>query len=149
VNCDGYVMKLCNIAVSPLVVKLCSQSAEDWNRNDFRQSRYAVHKDTTTIPILFDGDFRHFRPTRREKYDLFWPDIAPVCEAVSDHFHDGGYVIRCILARLRAGGVIAAHVDTGFSLANSHRLHLPLLTNDEVFFSVGDEVVQMRVGELW
>lgn len=32
---------------------------------------------------------------------------------------------------------------------NAHRLHIPLVTNDECFFSEGNTVFRMRQGELW
>ncbi len=32
---------------------------------------------------------------------------------------------------------------------NTHRLHIPLVTNDECFFSEGNVVYRMRTGEVW
>jgi tetratricopeptide (TPR) repeat protein len=54
-----------------------------------------------------------------------------------------------ILAKLVAGGTIPKHTDAGFSLLNCHRVHLPIITNDDVIFSVGGEDINMQVGELW
>ena len=44
-----------------------------------------------------------------------------------------------ILAKLAAGDTIPKHTDAGFSLLHCHRVHLPIITNDNVVFSVGGE----------
>jgi hypothetical protein len=36
-----------------------------------------------------------------------------------------------------------------FSLTHSHRVHLPVVTNDEVRFVVGGETVNLREGQLF
>jgi tetratricopeptide (TPR) repeat protein len=54
-----------------------------------------------------------------------------------------------ILAKLLAGGSIPKHTDSGYSLLNCHRVHIPLITNNDVTFSVGDEQINMQAGEFW
>jgi len=34
-------------------------------------------------------------------------------------------------------------------LINSHRVHIPIVTNDQITFMVGGEEKQMKVGEVW
>lgn len=57
--------------------------------------------------------------------------------------------MRILLARLRAGGKIDEHVDSGYSLLNVHRIHIPVITNDDTVFSVGGAKTHMRAGEFW
>jgi len=54
-----------------------------------------------------------------------------------------------ILAKLLAGGNIPKHTDAGFSLLNCHRIHVPIITSDNVVFSVGGEEINMQTGDLW
>ncbi|HEX6261046.1 MAG TPA: aspartyl/asparaginyl beta-hydroxylase domain-containing protein, partial [Woeseiaceae bacterium] len=59
-----------------------------------------------------------------------------------------GYFIRTSLVRLKANSSIAEHMDMNFSLTHSHRVHLPIITNDQVLFTVGKETINMREGQL-
>ena len=47
------------------------------------------------------------------------------------------------------GAAIPSHTDRGFSLTNSHRVHIAVVTNAGAGFSVGDEERHMRCGEMW
>ena len=60
-----------------------------------------------------------------------------------------GYFVRANLVRLQSAGAITEHTDNNFSLVHSHRVHLPIITNAEVGFSVGNETINMKEGELW
>jgi Flp pilus assembly protein TadD len=57
--------------------------------------------------------------------------------------------VRLIFAKLAAGGAIPEHTDAGYSLLNCHRVHIPIVTNDQVVFSVGGERMVMHAGEFW
>ena len=54
---------------------------------------------------------------------------------------------RIMLAELKAGGKIAAHVDEGAYAEHFQRLHLVLTGSCE--FHCGNEAVTMVPGELW
>ena len=54
-----------------------------------------------------------------------------------------------ILVKLLTNGSIPHHVDQGETLSKSHRMHLPIITNEQNLFSVGDSEVHMKAGELW
>lgn len=135
-------------------------SEEEWDADLFRQSRYEVHRDTQTVGLVFDPDFRHSHPTRLPMLQRFEPALQPVLEMVADHYEGSesgralvkqfglGYFIRASIVRLRAGGTIAPHTDNNFSLAHSHRVHLPIVTNDRVLFTVGPETINMNEGEV-
>jgi aspartyl/asparaginyl beta-hydroxylase (cupin superfamily) len=51
--------------------------------------------------------------------------------------------------QLRAGGVIAPHRDNNFSLTHSHRIHLPVITNEHVLFTVGDDTMNLPAGGMY
>ena len=54
-----------------------------------------------------------------------------------------GYFIRANLVRLAPGGTINEHRDGNFSLTHSHRVHVPIITNDRVLFNVGRETLSI------
>lgn len=132
-----------------------------WDAESVRQQRYEAHRDTQTIPLVHDYDFRHIHPTRHPALSLFEPLIRPVLAIVAD-FYDAspegrklterygvGYFVRANLVRLVAGGSIAQHRDMNFSLTHSHRVHVPIITNDRVMFTVGDETLSIPEGEIY
>ena len=159
-NFQGNFRDLGKLDISPIRDLVIQLTDDDWAREDTRQKRYEVHKDTQFIGIAYDEDFRHMQPTRRPAYELFGPVLHPLFVHVADYFEtlpetlikfDGpvqGYFIRVSLVKLLPGGRIDEHQDMNFSLAHSHRVHVPIITNDKVFFNVGSETRNLKTGEI-
>jgi len=57
--------------------------------------------------------------------------------------------MRCLLARLPAGGVIACHVDRAPYFGKTLRVHVPVETNESVFTVSRELCYSMRTGEVW
>ena len=53
------------------------------------------------------------------------------------------------MVKLKARKRIPPHVDAGMSLNLAKRIHVPIVTTDEVVFTVGGEIKKMREGEMW
>ena len=133
----------------------------EWSRNDWRQRQFQAHHHTRTIPLLFDVDFRHSQPTAHPMLAPLREYLVPILELTRRYYdslpmNDGlagsvaqAYPIRMMFARLAPGGIIPAHMDRNFSLAHSHRIHIPLVTHDSVKFFVGGRRQPMGEGELW
>jgi hypothetical protein len=137
--------------VSEIKEKLAALSDADWEAANWRQKRFDAHRDTQNIELIFCKDFRFESPAQLEMYSQLGCEdlLAPLCEVISDYYTGDGYVVRALLVRLRAGGVILEHVDSGYLLMNSRRIHIPIVSNEEVVFTVGDEACVMKEGELW
>ena len=59
-------------------------------------------------------------------------------------------IFRVRLSRLAAGTSINPHRDKGDTWAiGKIRLHIPIVTNEDVWFFIDDQRVIMREGELW
>jgi hypothetical protein len=160
-NFAGNFIHIGTLEIAALKQRVLELPEQQWRREAFRQQRYEVHRDTQTVPLVFDPDFRHTHPTRLPVLQEFEPLIRPALKMAADHFDDSpkgrelfeehgmGYFVRASLVRLQSGGAITEHTDNNFSLVHSHRVHLPIITNAEVGFTVGDEVINMKEGELW
>lgn len=114
-----------------------------------RENRYEVHKQTQALQLIYDADFRHYKPTSHDLYKDFKKELAPILESIADYFDHNGFVVRLIFTRLQAGGEISPHSDGLYSLLKCHRIHIPITTNDDVIFWVGGEEKQLRAGEMW
>ena len=160
-NFPGNFFHIGDIEIAELKSLVLNLTDEQWENFSLRQKRYEVHQHTQSIGLVFDPDFRHSHPTRLPTLDIFEAELKPVLWMAADHFEEtdkgkqltkensAGYFVRATLVRLKAGGSIAEHRDMNFSLTHSHRIHLPIVTNDEVWFSVGSETINMREGQLY
>lgn len=57
--------------------------------------------------------------------------------------------MRCLLAMLPAGAVIAPHIDRADYFSKTIRLHFPITTNDDVWMYCAGLNYHMRPGEIW
>ncbi len=159
-NFQGNFRDIGTFDVSELVALVNQLPQSEWDKQNVRQKRYEVHKDTQFIGIVYDEDFRHQNGTRHEMLDTFGKALNPLFAKVAQYYESApdimgkfgrpvqGYFIRVSLAKLRAGGEINEHKDMNFSLAHSHRIHIPLITNPDVKFNIAYESRNLKVGEV-
>ena len=57
--------------------------------------------------------------------------------------------LRCLLALLPAGAVIAPHIDRADYFSKTIRLHLPVTTSADVWMYCAGNLYRMRTGEIW
>jgi hypothetical protein len=160
-NFDGELRKIGDIDVTRFAQQAAKITDADWTADAFRQKTYEVHKQTQTIRLIMDEDGRHRDPTYHSSYQTYKELLEPVEIFIRRQFeqtlkakrlrkkHGRGYFIRMILVKLLANGSIPHHVDQGETLSKSHRMHLPIITNEQNLFSVGDTEMHMKAGELW
>ena len=56
---------------------------------------------------------------------------------------------RSRLMKLAAGSEVATHVDFNYHWYTRVRIHIPIITNENVTFFCGDRSLHMRAGECW
>ncbi|WP_440873662.1 aspartyl/asparaginyl beta-hydroxylase domain-containing protein [Thalassotalea sp. PLHSN55] len=151
----------CDIAELKTLVD--SITTAQWQAHNERQKTFDVHSHTKTIPLIFDADFRHRFPTTLPALEQFQQALAPVMQTIVEHFKSitiitrgdrpnpvaKGYFVRLILVKLAPHSEIDEHTDNGFSLSRVHRIHLPIITNEHVEFTVDDVTKNLQAGELW
>lgn len=160
-NFPGNFRYIGNVEIAELRELVLRFTAEEWASYSLRQKRYEVHRDTRTIGLVFDPDFRHTHPTRLPALEIFQESLRPALAMAAEFYEQTpegqhlvqqfglGYFVRATLVQLEAGGSIAAHQDNNFSLTHSHRIHLPIVTNDRVSFKVGDDTMSLPAGDMY
>ena len=148
---DGNFRLVGTSDIGPIKAKVAALTDADWNQVSWRQERFEIHKYTQTIELIFDQDFRHENPTRRDPYFSLGCEqlLAPIEKTIAGYFTGDGFSVRVLLVNLKPGGRIRPHIDTGFSLMNCCRVHVPISSNDLVGFTVGGEKRAMKEGEMW
>ncbi|MDH3480880.1 MAG: aspartyl/asparaginyl beta-hydroxylase domain-containing protein [Gammaproteobacteria bacterium] len=121
---------------------------DQWTESG-REQRYMAHTQTQSLLLIHDDDMRHKNPTHHEQYYSFEQDLKPLMDLIASYYENDGYFIRALFAKLLPGEVIVPHIDSTFSLLHCHRVHVPIVTNDQVTFIVGGERKHMRPGEIW
>jgi hypothetical protein len=121
---------------------------EFWNEFTYRQDTFEVHAKTLTVPIIFSEDFES-ENVQYQKYFKYFSDELLKLSKVFQEKHGFGYITRAILVNLKANSTIPSHVDSGESLHACHRMHIPLITNEHCKFSVGEDTINMKTGEIW
>ena len=146
---DGNFLRYGQLDESALRLCVEQQSEAAWRADQFRQKKFDVHTDTETLYLIYDQDFRHVNPTKLPLFDVFAAALQPIFDTIAARLGGDGWIVRCIIARLCSGGRVNLHRDHGFSLTRARRFHIPIMTNLDVHFTVGDETVHMRPGEIW
>ena len=62
---------------------------------------------------------------------------------------NGSFIQSAILINLPAGKSIPRHIDTHSFFKKFSRIHIPIITNEKCYFTVGDETKNLKVGEIW
>jgi hypothetical protein len=118
-------------------------------RESGREKRFEIHRDTEALLLIKFEDFRFSTPKFSELYAQFIVVTQPLVDHIAKYYQDNGFVGRMVFAKLLAGGKIIEHSDLGYSLLNCHRIHIPIVTNEDNVFFVGGEQKNMQVGEFW
>lgn len=152
---DGQFRHIGTVDPQPLAAAVASLGEEPWLEYVRRQERFAPHRQTQTVPLLFDEDMRHADPTPWPRLAPFEPLLQPVLDKIRQNTvpatgsSKDAYFIRIILTRMSAGAMISPHRDHGPSMLRSHRCHLALITNRLVHFAIANEVQHFAPGEIW
>lgn len=124
----------------------------DWDVFVERQKKSFTHRLTKTIPIIFDKtfNFQHLNAHYTENYDLFKSEISTIDDEIKKNVGVEGYIMRAILVLLPKNSKIPPHVDiVGKSLEIGRRCHIAIQTNENCFFTVGNETKNLKCGEIW
>lgn len=160
-NFDGNFRRVgsANVAsVQALVEKL---SDESWLQ-DSTESFAAQHDDKIQVVFLVHDDLlRHDQPKQRPALEVFGNVIRPVLAMTAGHFESSpagqklterfgaGYFVRAKLLRVASESSFAAEADSNLSEVHAHRIHLPIITNENTRFTVGDETLTLPSGEIY
>lgn len=93
---------------------------------------------------------RGYAPTEGERKPIEDREILASMPYAAELIRSiGTKPLRGVLARLKAGDSIKSHVDRGPILIRSIRIHVPVVTNDQVFMHCNGKAYRMKPGEIW
>lgn len=123
---------------------------EVWDaENAVKPNRFDALDSTRHIIFRFVSklaDWRESfdRPLWEEWRSLVEPVLAA---ATTEYDYQAGSFPRIMLARMAPGGVIHPHRDTNRAARWPHKIHVPLVTNDQVTFTIDSIGYHFAEGE--
>ena len=136
-----------NVEIGALLDCLLGQPEELWLADYSLRQRVAPRQDTHTIYMLFAQGWPTVPVGRLAGWEPLHEAAEPIIVRVLESYPKGGRVVKAIFARLAPGAAIQPHQDAGQLLLSSHRIHVPLVTNPGVEFSVDGSVLPVQEGE--
>lgn len=117
--------------------------------NADKPNRFEALDVTSHIVFRFVSNFRDWRDSYDRPLWAEWQHLLePVMRAATaDYGYANGVFPRVMLARMAAGGVIRPHRDANLAAKWPHKIHVPIITNDQVFFRVEGAHRVMAEGE--
>ncbi len=125
---------------------------KEWDINTFRQDTFYVHSETKSIVFKFQSMVEPVKNIDtytewNEWKDLLEPIMQQAAKTITGD--DGGIVVKAMLAMIPAGCSIAPHMDAHWTFDRAHRVHLPIITNDMVDFTIGGDVHHLEEGAVY
>ena len=147
-----YFRHLGSADVNALVGRLKSIPESLWeSENENKPNKFARLNDTSHIIFRFlssaDNVFDY------NDHPVLWDEwkdfLLPIMEQAATSLGYQNYRFpRVMLARLPAGGEVSRHSD-GEASHYIHKMHVPLITNKETVFHVGNKSKNLPVGEIF
>lgn len=132
------------------IVNEVSEFNEEWKLDTSRQNIGQTHEATEMFRICAtEYDWVPGTEIKTEYVNNFKTDNAK--KELLDiykqlEYYYSGKVIRCELIKLLANRSVWPHIDGGALLAYSRRIHIPLITNDNITFTVMNNSINMKRG---
>jgi hypothetical protein len=123
-----------------------------WYEDMSRKEKYQEHTNTDTIPILsVNLDLTYFFLEDQKKHPVLYEPIVALMKDCLDYLQNlyDGVIHKILLVKLKSNSSIPLHADSGFALQYTRRIHIPIVTNENVFFTVEDKTVNMKKGYLY
>lgn len=119
----------------------------NWDEYTYRQTDRDGQSDTKTIPLIWSEDFVNNIVCK--SYEIFMAALDEIQNNLT-HIIGKGKIEVALLINLPKNKKILPHIDSGHEhFFKTKRIHIPIITNAKCNFTVGGEIVQMKVGEIW
>jgi len=150
-NIDEPMKNLGEVDTDALIDAVLGLDDDAWLQNVNRQNDYDVHRQTQSIVLVFcDGPMDNLTVSKQEGWDLLADAAIPVMhDLIGRCYPTGGTIIRAMAAKLLSGGRINPHFDSHATFRRSHRIHVPITTNNRVRFMIDGKPFRMEVGKAY
>ncbi|MEL0036318.1 MAG: aspartyl/asparaginyl beta-hydroxylase domain-containing protein [Gammaproteobacteria bacterium] len=159
-NFAGEYLHIGDMEVSQLSAQVESLENHMWQTQFSHTLHDASMAGIHCIPLVWDEQLRHNMPTKLAALQQFAESIRPALVKIADYYETSpkwseyfkdkqrGYFIRASIEKVCSQVTIPSHRDDEFSMQHAHRIYIPLRTNDDVFFDIGEMTLNLLEGEI-
>jgi hypothetical protein len=160
-NFDGNFRRVGSANVELARAFVDKLSEESWRQDSNDARGPSLGAELQVIYLVHDDRLRHDEPLKRPALEVFGKAIRPILAVTADFFdssqkgreltekNGAGYFVRAKLIRLMDGVTSAVAEDVVFSETHAHRLHVPIVSNPNISFKVGEETLSIPDGEIY
>tara|TARA_R100000908_G_scaffold16199_3_gene6125 strand:+ start:2797 stop:3345 length:549 start_codon:yes stop_codon:yes gene_type:complete len=134
------------IDVSSIKRKALEYTKDNWDSYDYRQKTFDVHKQTKTIPLLWDEKVQG-RPKSYNEINKYQKELLMIHTLLTNKI-GLGYMATAMLINLPSKKIISRHKDVGYFFAAIHRIHIPIVTDPKCIFTIEEEKRNLQEGEV-
>lgn len=124
-----------------------------WKEEQLRQKKYdEVHYNTESVILIFcdHDDWPNIDVVKGVGWEPLATLALPLMHGIIEQYYPkGGTIIRAMAAKLKAGTTITPHIDAHPSFRHSHRIHIPITTNNKVRFMIDGRPHRLEVGNAY
>ena len=145
------IRRLGTVDIAALREAVLTIPEEIWNaENESKPNRFGALDATRHIIFRFVSNFLDWRQSYERPLWNDWRTLLePVLAAATAPYgYARGAFPRVMLARMAPGGVIHPHRDQNPAAKWPHKIHVPILTNEGVTFSVDGKGYHFAEGEV-
>ena len=113
------------------------------NQFDYLHNRKYFFKDVDSSFILYKFDICD------EKKFIKFLKISDTFIFNIETIYGKGKLYNLQIAKLKSKGKIPEHIDRGLFYLFSHRIHVPLITNQDVIFSIGENKYNLKENKVY
>lgn len=147
---EGSIRELGPVDIGPLQRAVLGMDRTAWEAQQYRQKAYSVHEQTQSLVLVFCHGWPELQVTKEPAWDPLHEVAVPLMHGLlAKHYPPGGTIIRAMAAKLVAGGIISPHRDTHPSFTHSHRIHVPLTSNEGVRFMINGRPHRFEPGQAY
>lgn len=141
------------------IAKIVGSFNQEWFNYTFRQDTFFIHRHTHTVQITdFDAKSWEEESLKTNKFvkckysfTLENNELVNLLKPILNYLKNlhNGELAKTMLVKLAAGKKINEHYDDGLYLNLVKRHHIPIITNDKVWFYVDGIKKNLLQGEVW
>lgn len=137
------------------IIDIVSKYDDEWYIDTTRQNHskllHGYHQMTFAYRIIYHrlqwcpGDL--YSPVFVCQDKKLWEYVEPIIKNLEIIY--SGKVGRATLVKLPPNKMVFPHYDEFVYPNLVHRIHIPIITNDSVFFNVDDVTKNLKIGQAW
>jgi len=145
--------KLFEYDITPIKEKILNFDESLWHTDIKTKNFLKEHSKTDSI-ILFSkkeaGEIYSKEEVNNKELMIHLKEnFQDLFIQIKKHFNNTGQIGRILLARLNENSEIPEHKDHGTHLENCRRIHIPIKTNENVYFIVDNETFVLEENSVY